>query len=1300
MKRYIFLAAFLLLMYAKAVAQSDNFHYFRNISLDAKASTVHTFAQDSLGLLWLGSNNGLYHYDGYSLHAAPGGKSAYQTYIYSIVVLDSSRLALGTERGVGLYNYRKDCYEDLPMVEVSDVRSLLLVGDTLWIGSLKGLYTYDIKRKVFASFNEKLGSGLTTQVYTLARQGNKILVGTYNGLFELTPETTSIRQLVLPEYREGANQFINSILVFDHEHTYIGTEYGLYLYADGKVRLIEAPLLQKLPVKSMAKRDAQTLLIGTDDGLFVYDPQQQKLQRIKHDARNASSLANNIIWSVFTSRTGDVWVGTDLGFSGWTERFREKKFPIYQFTHSSNGNKFYQIWQDQSGWYWLGGDNGLIRTSTFEENTSMAYWYRMDATKHALPHNRVRDIYEDREGLLWVASDGGVSLFHRQTESFRNFMIVDSSGRKNAKWAYDLEEDRNGNLWVATYMGGVFVVPKSQLKNAANGYVVGKSYDQSHGLLANFSNQVLLDHQDKIWVLFYNRGINTINTHTGEILEIKDAEGRTISDAVFMLFDGEGTAWIGTHGALMRISKDGKKKSVVFDPQGKGEVTVMEDVGDYLWVANNIGVWKIHKQTLHSTLVRYRGDMTAMFYRAETKEVLLGGINEVLILPAIEEREEPKAASTVVLTAMYVNNKRFGASGYGLRYRHEIALEHQQNNLRLEFSDLDYGNQLGYRLAYAFKAPNETWIPLEQHDNRIQLSNLQSGNYTLQVAKVDMLGQVVSEISLYEIQINYPWYATIWAKIIYAMAVLGLLLWILNFFRVRNKLKWERRERKKVMELSQMKMDFLTAVSHDLKNPLSLILAPVSQLMLKTKNPDNKKLLDGVHRNAMKINNLIQEVMTFEKTDDRSEVGELITSQLDLTAFVGRCFNEWKRIDTYKHIEWRLLSAREDFLIQTDAAKLESMLNNLLDNACKYSKPEGAVIELYLKHGEKGIVIMIRDNGIGIKKKDLPFVYSKFYRATTIEVQAIDGTGIGLYLVRNYAEQLGWTVELDSQWMEGTTVTINIPMSGVYVERRNESVETDKKRLLIVEDNAELSTFLLSAFENVYDCRTAADGRAAIDLIDRSFKPDMIVSDAVMPRMDGLQMVRQLRKRTDTAIIPVVLLTAVPDEQLQRAGIAAGVDAFIQKPFDLELLKLQMEQLLLKKTKIQTKLRIDELSEPRKQEVVVSPDEQLLNKVTQAIEDAVDDADFSVQRLADEAGVSTKQLYRKIKQLTGHTPVTYIRTIRMKKAALLLRQQKFTVAEVMYMVGYANASYFSKCFQEEFGSTPKNYMDQLNGKSY
>src|SRR5690606_2570550 len=380
MRTTIIFVLFLLIRVFTASAQDFDFHYFRNVPLDANASTVYSFAQDSLGLLWLGSNNGLYNYDGYTLHAASGEKQEYQTYIYSIAVLDDSQMALGTERGVFLYNYREDRYADLPMVDVSDVRALLLVGDTLWIGSLKGLYTYNIKTKDFFNYTARLKSELTNQIYALAQRGGKILVGTYNGLFELTPATDATKRLTLPGYRAGANQFINAILVFDETHrNYIGTEYGLYIYEDEEVRLLEAPLLQKLPVKSMTRRDAQTLLIGTDDGLFVYRLQQQELTRIKHDARNPHSLANNIIWNVFTSRSGDVWIGTDLGFSGWTERLREKRFPIFQFTHSSNGNKFYRILRDRSGWYWLGGDNGLIRTPTFDEKTTASYWYRMDA---------------------------------------------------------------------------------------------------------------------------------------------------------------------------------------------------------------------------------------------------------------------------------------------------------------------------------------------------------------------------------------------------------------------------------------------------------------------------------------------------------------------------------------------------------------------------------------------------------------------------------------------------------------------------------------------------------------------------------------------------------------------------------------------------------------------------------------------------------------------------------------------------------------------------------------------------------
>src|SRR5690606_13891300 len=313
-----------------------------------------------------------------------------------------------------------------------------------------------------------------------------------------------------------------------------------------------------------------------------------------------------------------------------------------QFTHSSNGNKFYRIWRDRSGWYWLGGDNGLIRTPSFDENTTETYWYRMDVEKYALPHNRIRDIYEDREGKLWIASDGGLSLFHPQTKTFRNFTIVDSLGEKNAKWAYHLAEDSKGNLWVATYMGGIFRVHKDKLKAADGGYVVGESYHQAQGLLANFANQVLVDSQDRIWALFYNRGINTIDPRTGEVTEMTDEQGNVLADAVYMLLDEEGTVWVGQHGKLTRMGGTGEKSSVEFDPYGKGEVSTMEDVGEHIWIANNAGLWQVDKKSLRSGLLRYGGNITAMFYRQDTQDVLLGGVNEIAVLPAQGYVGEPR----------------------------------------------------------------------------------------------------------------------------------------------------------------------------------------------------------------------------------------------------------------------------------------------------------------------------------------------------------------------------------------------------------------------------------------------------------------------------------------------------------------------------------------------------------------------------------------------------------------------------------------------------------------------------------
>ncbi|WP_312790382.1 ATP-binding protein [Sphingobacterium sp.] len=1295
---YFYCLFFYSLISGSVLGQSLEYPSFRNISLGTNANTVHSFAQDSLGMLWLGSNNGLFNYDSYSLQALTGSQSPFQTFVYCITLIDKKHFALGTGQGVLLYNYQADRFEPFPTGGPSDVRALLLVGDKLWIGAIAGLYCFDLKTRELIDYGSLFPKNKEKPaVYALDKVADRLLIGTYNGLFEFNPLRKDMVPLSLPDYKSGSNQFVNSIFsIPGSDKTYIGTEYGLYSYHVKNRSLQKAPVLQDHPIKAMASKDHNTLLVGTDDGLFSYQLQQQLVTRIKHDSRNRNSLANNIVWSIFKDRSENIWLGTDFGFSLWSNRKVEKILPIYQLTASSDGNRFYKIAKDSNGWYWLGGDNGLIRVRGLDDKNVESYWYRMGEKSYRLTHNRIRDIYQDRTGLVWIASDGGVNVFDAQTKQFKSFTINDASGRRNAKWAYDILEDEGDNLWIASYMGGIFVVNRSKLFKASGPIVADRNFSKADGLLEDFANQIVDNGKNKILALFYNKGISVIDGTTGKITELKDSLGHALDRATFMLKDKQHMVWVGKHGELRRIAPDGKSTVVRFDPVSKGEVTAMADVNDNIWVATNAGVWQINKQNLKAELIRYGQRISSMYYDNESEEVVLGGIDEVVLLPAKKEFSHDERSKKIVLTAMYVNNERFGHYDYGLRYRNAITLAHDQNNLRLEFSDLDYGNHLGYRLAYAFKGENETWIPMERGDNKVLLSNLNSGDYDLQLARVDIAGHVVSEIYTYHIQVRYPWYASFWAKSIYVLIAVLLLFWIINFFRVRNTLKWERRERRKVLELTKMKMDFLAAISHELKTPLSLILAPVSQLMRQAKNGDRKKQLEGVHRNALKISNLIQELMTFDQVEQHDmPLQGLLTSQIDLVPYIRQITEDWQSMPDYKNLTIHFVSDMERLIVQTDVAKLGSIINNLLANACKYNRPEGKV-DVLLFRVENGAELRVQDTGIGIAADDLPYVFSKFYRSSSKEISAVQGTGVGLYLVKSYCEQLGWSIGIESS-QEGTAVTVHLTLDSI-VERvsTNERELSDKRKLLIVEDNAELADFLGNALHEIYDCRIVGDGREGLRLIDgHSFVPDIIITDAMMPNMGGIEMVKKLRQSTTTSTIPIILLTAQHNELIQRDWVSVGIDAYMTKPFDLEILQLQLQQLMDRKDKLVAQLRIDEIRKPTSPAPKQSPDEKFLAHVTKVIEDNMDDSEFSVQRLSEVMDLAAKQIYRKIKQLTGSTPVEYIRNIRIKKAALLLQQKKFTVAEVMYMVGFSNASYFSKCFQSEFGVTPKAYMERF-----
>ena len=436
------------------VGQKSDYRLFDNISLGTEASVISCFLQDTQGLIWIGSNKGLFSYDGYSSqpHFTFGERS--NTRIYCGTVVDSTYLYIGADNGLLIYNYRTDTYQEPEADFPTDIRTLALRDGVLWLGTLNGLYTYSPETRQLSAITE----GLPHQtIYSIIRASDdNLYIGTYNGCCRYIPATGRFETIDLPVTRGRSNQFVNSLL----EDTargciWIGTEGCLFKYtpADGHTQRIDA--FHDNSVKSLALDGNGQLLVGTDNGLYVYQ-EDEPLLHVVHDSRNLQSLSNNIIWTIFADREHNVWLGTDYGISMFRHNSVLRHIPISQITGTGEGNQFYSMLRDTHGTYWFGGTNGLIRFTALMDGEQDVAWYKMGDRKYPLSHNRVRHLYEDREQQLWVATDGSISRYDPAKRQFIHYNIVDSTRRYNANWTYSLFEDRDGQLWIATCLGGIF----------------------------------------------------------------------------------------------------------------------------------------------------------------------------------------------------------------------------------------------------------------------------------------------------------------------------------------------------------------------------------------------------------------------------------------------------------------------------------------------------------------------------------------------------------------------------------------------------------------------------------------------------------------------------------------------------------------------------------------------------------------------------------------------------------------------------------------------------------------------------
>ena len=1206
--------------------------------------SVRSIAQQEDGMIWFGTERSLYSFDGYDLTSYPCPDGHIQT--NKLLPLAGS-LLLGTNDGVYFFQLDGHGFKRATPFDGELVRDMLTLGDYVYVGSNAGLYRYDPAADTAIRL-------LEGNIFSLALSGDVLYVGTRSGLGSYKTSGGTYTPL-LP-----GRQILAASILPDGNTLWIGTPNQLLHFDLGDGRQLDA---QPFPIAKSLFRDKEgRLMVGTDDGLFRYDP-----------ATGLTAKVNDIVtWTCLEDRLGDLWFGTENGLLYL--RQTPGLHPV-QGLPEDRGNQYSALLRDPRGRLWASGSNGIFLVGEGGE----VRHYAMSGSPYHIPHNKVRRIVRDPQtDELYFASDAGILRYDDASGRMTRLSIAGSQN-----WIYDLIPSEE-ELWAATFEG-VFRLRK-------DGTVTAR-YTRQDGLSSNDIASIVPGRRGQVWALTRDQRIFRIDPVSGEVRALEPSpEG---PDA--MCGDREGRIWIAAGNRIFRITpQDGGAdiQSAGFHPDKSMESYSLVEAEDRIWVCSSKGLFSIGKDDLDvRSLGTYR-NYIGIAYDPDRRSLLLGTAGHVdEVSPAYFQDYYESAVPPISITGIVVNGTRKVEpaewAGKPLRFNHN------QNHLVLSFSDFDYDEEFPHRFEYRLDGRHDHQGTVT--GNKIALTALQPGRYRLAVAPA---GIAAGPVDLLSFRIRQPWYLSLPMLLIYALLFAGLFYALVKLATTRRYLELERNQRDDLLEQTRQKAAFFQDLAHELKTPLSLVIGPIGKAIKEAPPGTDLTDLQIAQENAMNLSTLIHHTIDYYK-DTGGVADSPMTSEVEFVDFARTIFDSWR--DNHPKHEFIFSSSHPAIPVTIDIVKIETVLNNLLSNACKYT-PEGGSVLMTLERDDIGrqLVIKVSDTGIGIPDEEIPFAFQRYFESSRTKQGGYDSTGIGLSVIKKYVEVHGGQVAVDSD-ANGTTFTLLLPClaEGAGVGDRSaaegaDAADPDKPLIAIVDDNAQICNFLESLLKDSYRCVCSHNGKSGLKLC-QDVIPDLIISDVRMPVMDGLEMCRQVRQFAPLSTIPIILLTAKDDRETEQQSIDLNIDVFLPKPFEVPTLTARVGQLLGNKKRMEQRIRMEMLTTPGSTREL-SQDEKFLRKVTQLIEEHLDDADLSVTRLCELGDFSEKQLYRKLKQFAGQSGVEYIRSIRLKKAALLLQSGNFTVSEVMYSVGFSNASYFTRAFSAAYNMTPSDYMKSFKNK--
>ncbi|MEN8115624.1 MAG: two-component regulator propeller domain-containing protein [Bacteroidota bacterium] len=1358
--KYLILIS-LLYFSVSGAAQNHNFlKNFFTVEDGLSNNEVTAIVQDNDGFIWIGTRGGLNRYDGYEFkifNQVPGdSNSLVNPSVESLFVDSKGNIWIGTKSGgvskynpvTGVFTNFASNYKHTNRI-LPDNRILCFHEDRkgkIWMGTWEnGVIVYDPEKNVSKHY---LSNSLVLSF--VKTDDGKLWIGTGGDDNKLCQYDEKGDTLIKFNSGGPCND-----LIYDEKRNAIwiaGGAEGLRRFDLRNYRLDNYGIEAFLPKNSRSAHVYESVFLDRQDniwlgtwgtGFFNFLPESETFGRylIYPETRQTTNKDYDTVLDIFQDKDDNIWLGTNGGgICVLTPKLNFNSVGYHPEPNKGLPNtRIMSVLEDHGSNFWLGTIGDGLFWSPDRENFYQVENNYISESRFCI----IKYLYEDESGAVWVGTNDGTFIV--QFTDGKPAMLPTSkfhqtiAFNRTAVSFLDTEE----LFFSGTLESGLYIL------NKKNNYKLGKWLHMralnSGNIYSDRISYMLKDSNERIWLGTYN-GLHIFNKKDTTVHLVEDyfrIDGEFTGNIITSLDEDEkGNIWIGTPNGLNKLTEtDNNQFRVEYFTEEDGLASnfikgISHDLNGNIWVSTNVGISKLITKDNNRVVnfdeldgVKGKNFTEASVYKNQKGEIFFGGTHGVTWFNP-DEIEEYSVALKPVFTGLKVLNKVIKPDQSqnsksilfnSLTHTKEIELSYRQNYFEIEFSALDYKSMGRNQFKYKLENHDEGWHNI---GNRrfVIFNNLRPGDYKLLVKSSNSHNFWNEDPAELIIKIHPPFWQTWYALVFYILVVVGIVTIIrwnaVKQVRLANSLEVEKLQHQQDQKINELKLRFFTNLSHEFRTPLTLILAPLKELLGKKEqyriSGEAQNKINIIQNNSLRLMKMVNQLLDFRKVESGNM--KLHASKTNLEEFVAEVCHPFFELAQINNINFKYTPSLKTKDSWIDRNKIEIILNNLISNSFKYIRGNGK-IEVTLYEEEDVVLLNVSDNGPGIPPTEIKNIFDRFYR---IEKGQGDGSsGIGLALTKRLVELHHGTISVASEPDKHTEFTVSLPKGSEHLsqgemvevdkqekkysgsEQIFESVFADKPKLLakseecilIIEDNAEVKDYLVSILEPLYCIDTATDGEEGYE--KATSKPyDLIISDVMMPKVDGFELCKKIKANESTSTVPFIFLTAKSDEQFRLMGTQLGADDFISKPFDPNLLLQKVKNILESRKKLQKQYSKSIRLEPSDIEIT-SSDEIFIEKAISIIEDNLQNHNFSSDVLAAEMNMSSSTFYRRLKGLTGSSTAEFIRSIRVKRAAQLLADKQRTITEIAYEVGFNDVKHFRTVFQKQFSCSPSEYREKL-----